>query len=126
MVIRELGDAEAVQQRTPEAASKLDELMASAWVIVHRAPSVQSTSMIAFPPHRLDEPVIRLTPLACRALNADFDGDQIAVLLPVTDAGQREAGELANGLPDCKEVSQSLARMAVIATICHTGRTATT
>jgi hypothetical protein len=67
--------------------------MASSWIVLTRAPTVGPTGMLAFhtvlTPHR----ALRLSPLACRFLDADFDGDQAAVFLPLTEAAQREAGE---------------------------------
>jgi hypothetical protein len=86
-------------EHTSAATRALDEVMAAAWVIVHRAPVAAPTGLLAFHPVRNSElsgrpdRVIRLHPLACGPLNADFDGDQLAVYLPVTDAAQQEAGE---------------------------------
>jgi len=94
MLIRELKDEAAVRDRTERAAKKLDEIMARTWVIVHRAPTNMPTSFQAFHPVRISDKVIRLHPLATRPMNADFDGDQAAVSLPVTDGGQREAEEI--------------------------------
>ncbi len=94
LVTRELGSRHEVQQRTPRAAQALDKIMARSWVLINRAPTLSPMSIIAFHPVRCPDPVIRLHPLACRPMNADFDGDQAAVFLPVTEAAQREAGEL--------------------------------
>ncbi len=93
MVARELGDATAVQARTERAAQVLDEVMARSWVIINRAPTLNPTALLAFHPVRDPDHVVRLHPLACEMLNADFDGDQVAVLLPITEGAQREAGE---------------------------------
>ena len=99
LVSRKLGTGSAHLERTPAAEQALDEIMAAAWVIVHRAPVAAPTGLLAFHPvrnpQRGEHPVnvIRLHPLACGPLNADFDGDQLAVYLPVTDAAQQEAGE---------------------------------
>ena len=92
-VIRELGDDSAVQNRTPEATQVLDEIMTRSWVIINRAPSLTETAILAFHPVRIPDKVIRINPLVCAWLNADFDGDQVAVFLPLTSAGQQEAGE---------------------------------
>lgn len=89
---RELGDANAVAQRTPVAAQQLDALMARSWLILNHSPTFTVTNMIAFHPVREPGKVIRLPPLACRILDTDFDGDQAAVFLPLTTAGQAEAG----------------------------------
>jgi len=94
LAIRELGgDKDAVQARTEQAAQALDAVMARSWVVVNRAPTLSPTALIAFHPLRNPDSVIRLHPLVCEWLNADFDGDQVAVFLPITAGGQREAGE---------------------------------
>ena len=83
-----------VTNRTPDAARELDAKMAQSWVIVNRQPSLYPTSLVAFRPVRVAETVIRLHPLICNWMETDFDGDQVAVFLPLSDAAQREAGEL--------------------------------
>ena len=90
---KELGDAKAVQGRSQTATHLLNELMARSWVIVHRAPAYMPTSLVAFHPVRQPDRVIRVHPFVCELMNADFDGDQAAVFLPITAEGQREAGE---------------------------------
>lgn len=92
-VQRELGDAQAVSARSERATNVLDDVMARAWVVIHRAPSLTPTAFLAFHPVRTTDRVIRLHPLACTLLNADFDGDQAAVFLPLSEATQREAGQ---------------------------------
>jgi hypothetical protein len=86
-------DAQEVEARTAKAAQALDEAMAGSWVILNRAPSVMPTNLMAFRPVRIPGKVIRVHLLACMPMNADFDGDQAALFLPVTEAGQREAAE---------------------------------
>ena len=99
LVAQKLGSQGASPERTPAAAQTLDEIMSAAWVIVQRAPVAAPTGLLAFHPVRnpdhtgCPEHVIRLHPLACGPLNADFDGDMLAVYLPVTAAAQQEAGE---------------------------------
>jgi hypothetical protein len=92
LLAREL-PPEEIQARSERATSLLDELMARTWVIIHRAPAFTPQTFLAFHPVRHQEPVIRLHPLVCRLLQADFDGDQAAIFLPLTEQGQREAGE---------------------------------
>ena len=92
LLAREIGEAEA-RSRGEGAAAKLDEIMARSWVILNRAPSVLSTSLLAFHPVRVGDRTLCLHPLTCMFLNADFDGDQAAVFLPLSAAAQREAGE---------------------------------
>ncbi|MHC4718775.1 MAG: hypothetical protein ACYS5V_17565, partial [Planctomycetota bacterium] len=94
LAARKLGGDKEVQVRSAEAAKALDEVMAESWVIFNRAPTRGPGSLLAFHPIRIPENVIRIPLLVCPILNADFDGDQGAVFLPVTDAGQREAGEM--------------------------------
>ena len=82
-----------VEARSDEAALKLDALMARTWVVLNRAPTMTPTALLAFHPVRIPDRVIRLHPLACCLVNGDFDGDQAGLFLPITEAGQRDAGE---------------------------------
>ena len=91
-VVRELADQQAVRDRTKQAARKLDETMAGSWLILNRAPTMSPTGLLAFHPVRVPDRAIRLHPMACMLMNADFDGDQCAVFLPITRAAQQEAG----------------------------------
>ncbi len=93
LVARDLGDPREVENRTKRAAQTLDEIMARSWVLLNRAPTIMPTSFLAFHPVRIPERVIRIHPLACKLMNADFDGDAAAVFLPITEEGQAEAGE---------------------------------
>lgn len=92
-VMRELGDEQAIQKRTAQATEVLDEIMARSWILVNRRPTNSPTALLAFQPVRDPSRVIRLHPLTCQWLDADFDGDQAAVFLPITEAAQREASE---------------------------------
>ena len=91
-VAAELGDSEAVARRSETAAAALTARMAASWIVLNRAPSVGPTSLLAFHPVPIPQRAFRLHPLACRLLNADFDGDQAAVFAPLTAAAQQEAG----------------------------------
>lgn len=94
MVERELsGNADAVENRTRVAEEALDAVMARSWVVLNRAPSLEPTALIAFHPVRVPGHAMHFHPLLCKWLNGDFDGDQAAIYLPITEAGQREAGE---------------------------------
>ncbi len=92
LVTRQL-NAEEVRIRSERATSVLDEIMARSWVIIHRAPAFTPQTFIAFHPVRNADRVIRLHPLVCRFLQADFDGDQASIFLPLTEQAQREAGK---------------------------------
>jgi hypothetical protein len=93
LLARELGDREAIRRRDERAVQALDELMERSWVIINRKPSVGPQAFLAFRPLRIPDRVIRLPLLACNMLNTDFDGDQLALFLPITEVGQREAAE---------------------------------
>jgi len=93
LVRREIGNAEEVAARSERAAAVLDAIMARSWVILNRAPTFMPTALLAFHPVRVPDRVFRLHPLACMLMNADFDGDQAALFLPLTEEAQREAGE---------------------------------
>ena len=88
---RDMGE-DAAENRTTAATQRLDEIMAESWLIINRSPSVTETAFLAFHPVRDPDKVIRVHPLVCPLLDADFDGDQGAVFLPITRAGQQEAG----------------------------------
>ena len=92
-VAKELGNTKEVQGKSQTATHLLDQLMARSWVIVHRAPSFTPTAFVAFHPVRQPDRAIRVHPFVCELMNADFDGDQAAVFLPITAEGQREAGK---------------------------------
>lgn len=94
LVVREMGgDRDAIHARGERAAQVLDEVMARSWVLVNHASPYTPSRPLAFHPLRNPDHVIRLHPLACGLLDADFDGDQVHVLLPITAGAQREAGE---------------------------------
>jgi len=93
-VSREMGNRQEVAERTEKATKVLDGIMARSWVILNRAPTFMPTALLAFHPIRYPDRVFRINPLVCLAMNADFDGDQAAVYLPLTEAAQEEAGEL--------------------------------
>ena len=93
LAARRLGSLEKVASRSQEATAALDEGMAQAWVILYRPPALLPSNYLAFHALRVAGSAIRVHPSATVWMNADFDGDQAALFLPVTEAGQREAGE---------------------------------
>ncbi|HUD08428.1 MAG TPA: DNA-directed RNA polymerase subunit beta' [Candidatus Saccharimonadales bacterium] len=72
----------------------LDEVIKEKYVLLNRAPSLHRLSIQAFQPVLIEGRAIQLHPLVCRGFNADFDGDQMAVHLPLSDSAQREAREI--------------------------------
>jgi DNA-directed RNA polymerase subunit beta' len=80
-----------VNHRTPAVIDALQEELKERTVLLNRAPSLHRLSIQAFEPVLLRERAIRLHPLVCSAFNADFDGDQMGVHVPVTLEAQVEA-----------------------------------
>ena len=72
----------------------LDEVIKGKYVLLNRAPSLHRLSIQAFQPKLIEGKAIQLHPLVCTGFNADFDGDQMAVHLPLSDEAQAEAREL--------------------------------
>ena len=72
----------------------LDEVIQGRYVLLNRAPSLHRLSVQAFQPKLIDGKAIQLHPLVASGFNADYDGDQMAVHLPLSDAAQAEAREL--------------------------------
>ncbi len=77
-----------------EVWDALDEVIKGKYVLLNRAPSLHRLSIQAFQPVLIEGKAIQLHPLVCKGFNADFDGDQMAVHLPLSDAAQAEAREL--------------------------------
>jgi DNA-directed RNA polymerase subunit beta' len=72
----------------------LDEVIKGKYVLLNRAPSLHRLSIQAFQPILIEGKAIQLHPLVCKGFNADFDGDQMAVHLPLSDEAQKEAREI--------------------------------
>ena len=72
----------------------LDESIQGKYVLLNRAPTLHRLSIQAFRPRLTDGKAIQLHPLVASGFNADYDGDQMAVHLPLSDAAQAEAREL--------------------------------
>ncbi len=72
----------------------LDEVIKGKYVLLNRAPSLHRLSIQAFMPVLIEGRAIQLHPLVCKGFNADFDGDQMAVHLPLSDAAQAEARDI--------------------------------
>ena len=72
----------------------LDDVIKGKYVLLNRAPSLHRLSVQAFQPRLIEGKAIKLHPLVASGFNADYDGDQMAVHLPLSDAAQAEAREL--------------------------------
>ena len=83
-----------VEQETPEVWAVLDEVVKEHPVMLNRAPTLHRLGIQAFEPVLVGGKAIKLHPLVCHAFNADFDGDQMAVHVPLTQAAQIESWTL--------------------------------
>ncbi len=72
----------------------LEEITRGAHVLLNRAPTLHRLGIQAFQPILIEGKAIQIHPLVCQAFNADFDGDQMAVHVPLTEDSKREAAEL--------------------------------
>ncbi len=83
-----------IETASPEIWEILEEVIAGKKVLLNRAPTLHRLGIQAFKPILIEDLCIRIPPMVCTAFNADFDGDQMAVHLPLTDEAQKEATEL--------------------------------
>jgi DNA-directed RNA polymerase subunit beta' len=83
-----------VEQETPEVWAILDDVVREHPVMLNRAPTLHRLGIQAFEPVLVEGKAIKLHPLVCHAYNADFDGDQMAVHVPLTQAAQIECWTL--------------------------------
>ena len=80
-----------IERKTPEVWDILEEVTKGHPVMLNRAPTLHRLSIQAFEPVLIEGSAIRLHPLTCSAYNADFDGDQMAVHVPLSVEAQLEA-----------------------------------
>ena len=80
-----------VERETPEVWDILDEVVREFPVMLNRAPTLHRLGIQAFEPILIEGKAIQLHPLVCTAFNADFDGDQMAVHVPLSIEAQAEA-----------------------------------
>ncbi|MGE3844769.1 MAG: DNA-directed RNA polymerase subunit beta', partial [Vicinamibacterales bacterium] len=100
---------EMVEKQVPEVWDVLEEVIREHPVLLNRAPTLHRLGIQAFEPTLVEGKAIRIHPLVCTAFNADFDGDQMAVHVPLSPEAQIEASVLmmssnnilspANGMP---------------------------
>jgi DNA-directed RNA polymerase subunit beta' len=83
-----------VEDETNEVWSILDDVVREHPVMLNRAPTLHRLGIQAFEPVLVDGKAIKLHPLVCHAYNADFDGDQMAIHVPLTQAAQMECWTL--------------------------------
>ena len=81
----------SVERIRPEVWDVLEEVVQNYLVLLNRAPSLHRLSIQAFEPVLIEGSAIQLHPLVCTAFGADFDGDQMAVHVPLSERAQEEA-----------------------------------
>jgi DNA-directed RNA polymerase subunit beta' len=82
-----------LEQRPPEIYDVLAKVVKNKVVLLNRAPTLHKLSIQAFYPVLVDGLAIQLHPCVCSGFNADFDGDQMAVHLPLSEEAQKEAAK---------------------------------
>lgn len=80
-----------IQKQDPIVWDVVDEIIKGHPVLLNRAPTLHRLSIQAFEPKLIEGKAIRIHPLVCTAFNADFDGDQMAVHIPLSMEAQIEA-----------------------------------
>jgi len=83
-----------IDHRVPEIYDILEEVVKGKKVLLNRAPTLHKLSIQAFDPVLVNGLAIRLHPCICSGFNADFDGDQMGVHLPLSEKAQEEAAKL--------------------------------
>ncbi|MFA5993904.1 MAG: DNA-directed RNA polymerase subunit beta', partial [Parcubacteria group bacterium] len=83
-----------VEGESEEAYEILDEIISHHYVMLNRAPTLHRLSIQSFQPVLIEGKAIQLHPMVCSAFNADFDGDQMAVHVPLTDKARWESENL--------------------------------
>ncbi|OHA17518.1 MAG: DNA-directed RNA polymerase subunit beta' [Candidatus Taylorbacteria bacterium RIFCSPLOWO2_02_FULL_43_11] len=99
LVMRELafnirGANKLIDEGIPEVWEILEEVIANKYVLLNRAPTLHRLGIQAFRPTLVEGNAIHVHPLVCTAFNADFDGDQMAVHVPLGAEAQLEAKEI--------------------------------
>ncbi|MDF1497997.1 MAG: DNA-directed RNA polymerase subunit beta' [Patescibacteria group bacterium] len=83
-----------IEQGITEVWDILEEVIQNKAVLLNRAPTLHRLGIQAFYPVLIEGKAIQIHPMVCKAFNADFDGDQMAVHLPLTKEAQRESQEI--------------------------------
>ncbi|MEI6842975.1 MAG: DNA-directed RNA polymerase subunit beta' [bacterium] len=88
------GASKLIEDGVPEVWAILEDVIKDRYVLLNRAPTLHRLGIQAFKPILIEGNAIQLHPLVCSAFNADFDGDQMAVHVPLSDEAQLEAREI--------------------------------
>ncbi len=87
------GAGRLIEDGVPEVWAILEDVIENRHVLLNRAPTLHRQGIQAFRPVLIEGNAIQVHPLVCKAFNADFDGDQMAVHVPLSDEAQLEARE---------------------------------
>ena len=90
------GAGRLIDEATPDVWAILEEIIKDKYVLLNRAPTLHRLGIQAFKPVLIEGNAIQIHPLVCTAFNADFDGDQMAVHVPLSRSGP-ERSERNNG-----------------------------
>ncbi|MDR3546754.1 MAG: DNA-directed RNA polymerase subunit beta' [Candidatus Pacebacteria bacterium] len=85
------GAGRLIEDSVPEVWEILEEAIQGKYVLLNRAPTLHRQGIQAFRPKLIEGDAIQLHPLVCPAFNADFDGDQMAIHVPLSEEAQWEA-----------------------------------
>jgi len=85
------GASKLIEQETDEVWAILEEVVKDKFVLLNRAPTLHRLGIQAFQPVLIEGESIEIHPMVCKAFNADFDGDQMAVHVPLSKKAQEEA-----------------------------------
>ena len=88
------GAGRLIEDGVPEVWAILENIIKHKYVLLNRAPTLHRQGIQAFRPVLIEGNAIQVHPLVCRAFNADFDGDQMAVHVPLSEEAQLEAKEI--------------------------------
>ena len=88
------GAKRIIEREKPEVWEVLEEVIKERPVLLNRAPTLHRLGIQAFEPQLVEGKAIQIHPLVCSAFNADFDGDQMAVHVPLSEKAVQEAREL--------------------------------
>ncbi|RJQ33692.1 DNA-directed RNA polymerase subunit beta' [Candidatus Parcubacteria bacterium] len=88
------GAGRLIEDESPEVWPILEEAIEGKYVLLNRAPTLHRQSIQAFRPVLVEGNAIQVHPLVCPAYNADFDGDAMAVHVPLSEAAQMEAAKI--------------------------------
>ncbi len=88
------GAGRLIEDGVPEVWAILEDVIDGKHVLLNRAPTLHRQGIQAFRPVLIEGNAIQVHPLVCRAFNADFDGDQMAVHVPLSEEAQLEAAEI--------------------------------